>query len=351
MNILLSGYYGFNNAGDELILESIVTELRAKQSDVQITVLSVNPEKTASLFDVCAVNRWKWWQVIGAVRECDVLLSGGGGLFQDRTGNLSLYYYLAILFLGRLFGKKIFICSVGINELKRLNRYFTVRALAWAEKITVREAFSRDLLLRWGCPPEKIEITADPVLLKETRTNVPHPQRPRIAFILRPPRRGKWPAEIFVNLADSLSQRLQAQIIFVPFHIETDLPFTLSVMRGLRSSSRLVQWNNTAELYEAFSEFDLVISQRLHGLILGALHGLPLVGFSEDPKIDRFLRELGQKNITRLSETAPYSLLAVILDVWEWREEFRKSACQLLPSFKVRARRMSDLLFESLSGR
>jgi polysaccharide pyruvyl transferase CsaB len=345
MKIVLSGYYGFNNAGDELILESIVREIRAGRKDADITVLSVCPEMTTAHYRVKAINRWNWSAVIRAVRSCDMLLSGGGGLFQDGTGSLSLYYYLLIILIARLFGKKVFIYGVGVNKLRKCNARLTAWVLNQAFRITVREDESCRLLLEWGCRKEKIELTADPVLLMDVDMKEINHRNPQVTLILRPPRQGKWPVETFAKLADVIQQRLSARIVLIPFHLQQDMAFTHAVQGVMNMPSTIVEWRTTQELRQAVGLSDIIISQRLHGLILAALHGVPLIGISDDPKIDRFLRELGQKNIMNVADVDHYSLLPVILDTWEWRDDFRKKAHTMLPSFKIRARRMSELLF------
>lgn len=350
MKVVISGYYGFDNAGDELILESIIRELRTRNKHVDITVLSIAPERTAQAHHVKSVSRWNPAKVLAVLRKADVLISGGGGLFQDDTGSASLYYYLAVILLARLLKKKVFLWAVGVNDLRRHNRLITARVLSLAHAITVREKDSFELLKEWGCPIKKIEVVADPVLLKDVSVVRLQDEKPRIAFILRPPRHARGTAEIFAKLADALHQRLNAQITFVPFHIEQDLRYSLSVMEAMKTPARMVQWNTLAELGDAMRKTDLVISQRLHGLILAALHGVPLIGVSDDPKIDRFLKELGQKNITRSSDLNHYALLALVLDIWEWREDFRKNAAFVLPTFKLRARRITDLFFPDKSA-
>ncbi|EPZ60384.1 pyruvyl-transferase domain protein [[Clostridium] sordellii ATCC 9714] len=46
MRILISGYYGFNNAGDEAILKSIIIALRDVNPTIDIVVLSNDVEHT-----------------------------------------------------------------------------------------------------------------------------------------------------------------------------------------------------------------------------------------------------------------------------------------------------------------
>ena len=46
VNILISGYYGFDNIGDESILRTLVSSLREHIPDCSLTVLSHNPAST-----------------------------------------------------------------------------------------------------------------------------------------------------------------------------------------------------------------------------------------------------------------------------------------------------------------
>ena len=94
MKVLLSGYYGFDNAGDEAVLYAIVQTLRAAAPDIEITVLSNQPDKTAAQLGVHAVNRWGKTALLKAVKNCDVLISGGGSLLQDVTSKNGILYYL-----------------------------------------------------------------------------------------------------------------------------------------------------------------------------------------------------------------------------------------------------------------
>ncbi len=348
MNVVISGYYGFNNAGDEMILESILAEVRARDSGSTVTVLSGDPQKTEQLHGVKSIDRWHWASIVRSILAADVVISGGGGLFQDRTGSGSLYYYLTIIAIARLLGKKVFVYAAGVNDLRWFNRFAASRVLSLAHSITVREESSRELLVSWGCSAP-IEVTADPVLLHDLPVIKLKADHPRIVFVLRPPLRGPLPIELFSKLADNLAQRLSAEILFVPFYPRHDAPFARQVMGAMRSPAKIVGWENFRELYGILSKTDMVISQRLHALIVSALFGIPQIGISDDPKIGRFLREMGQKNIDCLDAYNHYSLLAVVLDVWEWRDDFRANARKVLPVFKNRARRSAELLFAEVA--
>jgi glycosyltransferase involved in cell wall biosynthesis len=100
--IVMSGYFGFDNSGDDAILKAIVKDLREYDPSVRIKVLSKDPYKTEQLCPVISANRFKLREVIDAVKESDLVISGGGSLLQDVTSTRSLLYYLALMKLAML---------------------------------------------------------------------------------------------------------------------------------------------------------------------------------------------------------------------------------------------------------
>src|SRR5579862_7514913 len=97
MRVLISGYYGFGNLGDEALLEVIVQRLRRRFPQLDLEVLSATPQATAAAYNVASVPRWQWRSVREAIGRADVVVSGGGGLLQNATSLRSLLYYVAIL--------------------------------------------------------------------------------------------------------------------------------------------------------------------------------------------------------------------------------------------------------------
>ena len=190
-NILISGYYGFDNIGDESILRTLVTSLRERIPDCSLTVLSHDPAATREKYGVEAVERMPPLAIARAVRRCDMLISGGGSLLQDVTSSKSLHYYLAIIRFAQLLGKKVFIYSQGIGPIEKdADRRATARALRRADGIVVRDERSAALLAEIGVPAERVVITADPVIrMKKTDRAVgEHHSPPRGRDAGRPPR-------------------------------------------------------------------------------------------------------------------------------------------------------------------
>ena len=138
VNILISGYYGFDNIGDESILRTLVSSLLEHIPDCSLTVLSHNPTSTREKYGVEAVDRMSPMAILRAVKKCDMLISGGGSLLQDVTSSKSLHYYLSIIRCAEFFHKKVFIYSQGIGPIDRPGNR---RAAAAALKRAVGIAF------------------------------------------------------------------------------------------------------------------------------------------------------------------------------------------------------------------
>ncbi|GAE92445.1 CsaB protein [Gracilibacillus boraciitolerans JCM 21714] len=117
MRIVMSGYFGFDNTGDEAILQAIVDSLRKLQPDVSIVVLSNNPESTAAKYHVEAVNRWDIKAIAKTIRNADGLISGGGSLLQDKTGWKTIPYYTAVMRIAKFYRKPVFVYAQGMGPI------------------------------------------------------------------------------------------------------------------------------------------------------------------------------------------------------------------------------------------
>lgn len=116
--LVISGYYGFRNSGDEAVLKSILTALEEESQRSNITiepiVLSGDPESTTAMYGVRSVHRMKLKEVREALKESDGLISGGGSLLQDATGLKSIPYYLGVIKLAQWLKKPTFIYAQGL---------------------------------------------------------------------------------------------------------------------------------------------------------------------------------------------------------------------------------------------
>ena len=62
-DIVISGYHGFANSGDEALLYAILTTLRKTKPDLDVTVLSKIPEETSREYGVKSVYRYNFLKI------------------------------------------------------------------------------------------------------------------------------------------------------------------------------------------------------------------------------------------------------------------------------------------------
>lgn len=315
-HLLLAGYFGFDNAGDEAIFESLVENFRRLEPDVQLSALVHSPE-TADRLGVTPVPRKDVGAVWSALRKCDLFVQGGGGLFQDSTGRASVLYYGGLLALASLARRpSVFFCQ-GYGPVRGgAQRWVTRQALRFPTLITVRDEESRAELIALGLSPEKVHLTADPALLLDPlppkdmkdlmaaeglnkeigRCELPDgrlsPAGPLVAVTVRP-----WPGLDLESLGAALKsfrEKYKARYLVLPFQPERDLGPSLRLAELLDGEAKVIEQPLTPrELTGLLACSDMVIGMRLHSLILATVANPPLFGLSYDPKVERFCRRAG----------------------------------------------------------
>lgn len=333
--IVLSGYYGFNNAGDEAVLYAIINSIRKFNEKIEIIVLSNNPEQTAKLYNVKAVNRWKTGEIFRTIKNSDLLISGGGSLLQDVTSKNGILYYLGVIFLAKLLKKPVLIYSQGIGpvNLKR-NRSLTALILNRVNCLTVRDSGSKKDLLEMGVKKDII-VSADPVLgissdeikiekgkeLLE-RVNVNINDGKIMGVSIRPWNTNDISIKALAQACDYLA--LQGwQVVFIPMHFPEDIQASREVAKHMKEKYFLLKENYTPEetlcIYKAV---DMVMGMRLHSLVMAAVVEKPLVAVSYDPKVNRFMEQLGINKVLDIKDIKYQEVLDLVQNTWENRSEF-----------------------------
>ncbi|HPD90069.1 MAG TPA: polysaccharide pyruvyl transferase CsaB [Bacillota bacterium] len=329
--ILISGYYGFNNIGDESILQAVVHSLREQLSDIEITVLSQSPASTREKYGVASVDRKSLWQVLKAVKTHDLLISGGGSLLQDVTSKRSILYYLAIMWMAKIFRKDFFIYSQGIGPIhSKWNRLLTKNTLAKASGIVVRDQASKELLTEIGIEEEQIFITADPVLRidpvplelgKEILESEGFQRKEECKVVGFAIKEKQLNSPFVKELEDSiraLVDEKKCQVVLIPFHYQEDLKVIEELERRLSNKVFVVKHKYlTNEMLSLIGNMDVLVGVRLHSLIHGAIMGVKLIGISYDPKINAFMGSIGLKALSTTLDFQARFFLEEYDRLWE----------------------------------
>lgn len=358
VKIALSGYYGFDNSGDEAVLQSILFALQeqGQEQGIQIEpiVLSANPEKTTAMYGVKAYHRMKPGSLLRALRESDGLISGGGSLLQDATSSKTIPYYLAVLKIAQWLGKPTFIYSQGIGPVSRPMFYGWIRSVfKRCAFVSVRDTESADLLGRMRLPLERITVVPDPVMGLPLRDAIEGGGATVGAALSASAVRTIGVSVRFWNedrselealarsLQELLAARTDVQLRFLPFHLPSDevaSQFVIDRLGDHKTRAEMVRGiTHPQDMLAQVATCDLLIGMRLHSLIYAASQFVPIVGISYDPKIDQFLHRLDMKAAASTARFDASAFTKEALGLLDAREQWAASSRAAIEQLKAQA--------------
>ena len=303
-NVVMMGYYGFRNAGDDAILESIRDAVQESTDEVKLTVLSNDPEETNRSYGLDAVPRFRMPAVVDALKHSDLLLFGGGSLLQDATSTRSLLYYLSVIRMAHHLNKPVMLYANGIGPVKQGDNRRRVRhILEHADLITLRDHGSAYELKRMGVTKPQMKITADPVFClapageERALELLDHAGLEREQNFVAVSVRG-WPdTEQFVRelakTCDHITRTHGLPVLFLMMQPDKDRTATEQVRAAMEEKSYLVDEPCTPrETMAVLGKARLCLAMRLHMLIFAARMSVPSLGLVYDPKVASYLNEL-----------------------------------------------------------
>jgi polysaccharide pyruvyl transferase CsaB len=296
---VIFGYYGCGNLGDETNLRELVALIRSINPEAVITVVSAAPEQTARRYKVNAVGKFHFIDICFAIWHANLLIGGGGSLFQDRTSLRSLAYYSVLVLLAKLSHKRILMYGQGIGPLRSfIGRIISGWVLSMADLITVRDRLSIIALAELNVRKPEIFITAEPLIilnpLPEAAVNsywggYSSEKRFKIGLIIQ--EHGFMQKKFWNQLLECIGWDQNIDLYLIPVD-QRDLSF----LRELSNSANITllqvgqEWEG---LQKAIGGLDLLVSTRLHGLVAAVIQNIPCLGVAVDPKIEGFCLQTG----------------------------------------------------------
>lgn len=281
--VVISGYYGADNFGDESILEVLIQRLKKDEAD--ITVLSTNPEKTARTHGVNSIHSFKLGKVMSALSKCDILVSGGGSLLQDATSVKSLFYYLWVIFMAQFYKKQVLIFAQGIGPINnKIGEFFTKKLLKNCRWISVRDDKSLFLLRGWGLKPE---LVCDPLYDLEVSGSTPSN---RVGVQLRSFK--SLTEKLLITLANRVAiEFADKEIEIYSFQDSLDLEvcqhfeqLLLSVNPNLKTT--VISGKTPKEIIKLIASLEYMIAMRFHAILITLKYGIKTLAINYDYKIE-----------------------------------------------------------------
>ena len=220
--------------------------------------------------------------------------------------------------------------------------------------ITVRDHGSLAELEAMGIHRPKIVETADPVLAinpvakdmgwQVLQWNGVTDDKPLVGISVREWKGWQRYKEAFAEAADRIAVELGANLVFLPMQYPEDVKTAETIAAMMKQEAIVLDGEfSTAELLSLVGNMDLLIAIRLHALIFAGVMGVPLVGVSYDPKIDRFLDSIGETPAAKLETITADELMAEVRRKWQKRDTLCEKNAALLKELRRRAFQNAEL--------
>lgn len=318
-SVLVAGYYGAANAGDELILEAIAGRLATVDGGARVVVAAQHPAEVTRRHGLPAFQRTDLDETEARIRDAAALVLGGGGLWHDhgfddagglagafRNAERSMGSWMPPIVMARALGREVHVFGLGVGPLedpdaRRLAGWLAARATS----VTVRDAASRALLEALGAPAE---AGADPAYAVDLPVVPLAPglarmaaERSLLAVNLRPwgdPAARGLPGRVADGVT-AVARRRGSIVLGLPFQAgpardERPLGELLTTL-GDEVPGVLLPWTGDAgTLAGVLRASAAVVTMRLHPALLAHRVGTPCVGLAYDPKVAAHFAEVGR---------------------------------------------------------
>jgi polysaccharide pyruvyl transferase CsaB len=306
--------YGAGNLGDDLLMASVTSVIGAGEARVTVAAHSrddVRRLTSCHAVPAPALSR-RFVQDLAAftseLKRSDVLVVGGGGLFQDTHYWFTVAQYALPIALATLLGKRVVVWGVGIGPFRaRWNRWLTRAALALPADVRLRDP---DSVRALGAGAPDYPVVADAVWWLEPGRGLGReraPSRP-LGLILR-----EWPGlevEALVRCVAALAHRRATPVLLVPFEYSTSSPRDWGLAERVQAG--LARLGVAAEIplpsgypelpaaVAAIASCGAVLTMRFHGALLALRARVPVAAVSCSPKISQLMENgsLGERVVS-----------------------------------------------------
>lgn len=312
------------NLGDLAIVTATCECIRRLDPSIRISLVTSRPERDSQRLGISPIPRGLRGlpTLIRAARRADLVICGGGGLFQDDNSLIKMPYWALRLTLLRLVAPRIAGFSIGAGPLNHgVSRLFARLALKMLQPVSVRDSSAK----AWLQPLTRkdIEIVPDPAFMLQGKGSedalrnladggVPLDGTPLIGVAVRRwfhtdsdliphmyayklglrRRRGQAEMDEFTtrcaNDLDQVVRATKAHVVFLPTYNvghEDDAAVCGAIARKMSSEGRsTILLDDPKTLKEITARLSVILCGRLHPAILAAGHGIPIVGLSYNSK-------------------------------------------------------------------
>ncbi len=324
MKILFLGTHGQFNLGDELLLETFLSQLG---EELIYAVNSYDPAFTQNAmrpkFNVESFHTTRELpRFLKYLLTSKVIFFGGGSIIKELYASVGRNPYSTLLmilatvtFAKQIARKKVVMSNIGVGPLMTPRGEMLARwILNQVDFLSVRDEKSHRTALKLGLSPLKVNLVPDAVFANLPEVFVPNPKplpqsdKIRIALNLNYDIEKPEAWEPFqANLAESLKQihaetpiEIHALPMQSKFKANDDLSILKDFSKRISEIPFILHDPQTAqEAAEIIASVDLVLAERLHTLVISSILGKPFYGLVYDVKVQELVDYLGMETYAR----------------------------------------------------
>ena len=253
-DIVLCGYYGFDNLGDDALLSCAIEKLKTKYPNRSISVIAHDPRRIEAHLGIRAVRRENIRAVLREIAGADKLILGGGSILQNSSSMRSLRFYCALIRFAAKRGVEVELMSNGLGPLDgKKAKKLASKALRCCSHLSFRDPASASLARTIGCDERKIATeddlsslltpSSDARIFKIIK-NIGACEKPFALVGVR----GKTPRQEAKRIEQEILRQKSAGIlpIFIPMHAREDK--RISKRMAKRTGGRVLRGITPPEL-------------------------------------------------------------------------------------------------------
>ena len=361
MKIIIAGFYGAGNTGDEAILVGMIESLKdfAKDKKIEITVLTLNAQKLLNFHEINTIHqpycdiKTLIFKTMRAIRYTDIVLIGGGGILQDVSSPMFINHFSLITLVSKLVCKPVMFYAVGVGPVKGKLGKLLIRLVGnQVDLIVVRDKESKKELVNMGIAESLVLVTVDPAItlrvakserVGEILTNEGIDSRNLLKIGICPRSLTEYVTSskeeevknIIAKTADFMIEKYGIMITFIPMFLskgyQNDVDVSIEIMKKMQNDAKLIRGRYTPqEIKGIIGQMDLIIGIRFHSLIFAAGMSTPFVGIVYDPKVYHFLKLIGEEKSAIHYDHVDY-LLSKVEQLWISREnKMKELKCKVI---------------------
>jgi polysaccharide pyruvyl transferase CsaB len=303
--ILVCGWAGAGNIGDELLTDWVVERVEALGGRVLLTTRSI--DDTRHRHPSVTPVRWRPRDLVRLLVGVDGICVGPGGIIQDSTSLWSLPAHLSRALVGRVRKRPVAGVGLGAEPLgRRSSRWVLRRALAKSVGVVVRDTESAVAMsaagvtavvasdLVFGLAPLGDRPTSADGTRDGKRDGMVVAVGPSVRPGLVAPVARRHDHSGVAEVAEAvaaLSRRIGGAVSVAAFRGEPDAAFGRALVERLGDSARMVP-GDPRSVREAIAGARVVVGSRYHAAVLGLVESTPVLVRSDETKLASLTRQI-----------------------------------------------------------